>query len=69
MSHVDLKILRKGKKLTQQQVADLAGISRPYYTMLENDKKHEHSPKIEIVIKLADVLGFSWEEYFEYINK
>ena len=63
---VNLKDLRKSRGLTQQQVAELVVISRPYYSMLENDlTEFKHSPTIDILKRLAKVLGFKWEDYYK----
>ena len=67
---VNLKELREGLGLTQQQVADKAKISRPYYSMLENDlTDFKYSPKIDILRRLAKILGFKWEHYYEIVEQ
>ena len=48
-----LKSKRKEMKYTQQQVADKLGISRSYYSDIENKKK---MPNGSIVFKLNEVL-------------
>ena len=63
---VNLKELRRSRGLTQLQVAKLAKISRSYYSMLENDlTEFKYSPAIDTLRRLADVLGFEWEDYYE----
>ena len=70
MRRVNLKELRKGLGLTQQQVADKASISRPYYSMLENDlTDFKYSPKIDILRRLAKVLGFEWADYYKTVEQ
>ena len=54
-----VKAVRLKKKLTQQQVAEKANISQPYYNMIENDR--EHPPTIYAIEKVADVLDFDAE--------
>ena len=49
-----IKILRKYRKLTQTQLADQAGISRPYLTEIETGKK---DGSIRAMKALAEVLG------------
>ena len=44
---------RKELNLTQEEVARLAGILRPYYNMIENGKK---VPSLPIAKKIAKVL-------------
>lgn len=51
-----LKELRKAKKLTQQQLASMAGISQSYYTELENGRKTINANRME---SLSKALGVS----------
>ena len=39
MFHIKIKELRNEKKLTQQEVADYLGITRPAYTAYESGKE------------------------------
>lgn len=52
---------RKTLEKTQGEVAYLAGISRPYYNMIEAGKK---TPSPPIAQKIATVLGFDWIIFF-----
>ena len=52
---------RKEKKLTQQEIADKIGVSRQYYTDLENEKR---SPSVGLAQKIGDVLGIDWTIFF-----
>lgn len=52
---------RKEKKLNHEQVAQLAGIDRTYYTKIENGA----TPSVKVAQKLADVLEFKWTIFFE----
>lgn len=56
-----LMTLRDAKGLTQEQVADLCDIKRPYYTMIENGKRR---PSVNVAKKLGAVLGFDWTIFF-----
>ncbi len=49
-----IKVLRKYKGMTQKELADNAGISRPYLTEIETGKK---DGSIRAMKALADVLG------------
>ena len=52
----ELKELRTEKKLTQQQVADLIGISLRSYKSYENDEKKSDTLKYRYIVeKLAEV--------------
>ncbi|MBM4762746.1 helix-turn-helix transcriptional regulator [Bacillus sp. B15-48] len=53
---------RKQKKFTHQQVADLTGIKRQYYGMIENG---ERTPSVETAKKIAEILEFEWTLFFE----
>jgi len=69
LRQVDLKALRKKADLSQQVVADKAGISRSYYAMLENDRiKKIHNPTVVVLERLADVLDFTWTDYYKNVD-
>ncbi|PEL12697.1 helix-turn-helix transcriptional regulator [Bacillus sp. AFS017336] len=53
---------RQQKKLTHEQVANEVGISRQYYSMIENG---ERSPSVNVSKKIALVLNFDWTIFFE----
>ena len=57
-----LKQIRESSKQTQQEVADKAKISRPYYTRIE---KGEYEIPISTAKRIAAVLGFDWTLFFE----
>lgn len=52
----NLKMLRAERKLTQQEIAKKAKISRTYYADVENSR---YNPSFETLESLADVLGVS----------
>ncbi len=54
--------LRNKKGLSQEAVAEKAGISRVYYTMIENGTK---CPAPKVAKNLAKVLGIEWTIFFE----
>ncbi|MCU6798032.1 helix-turn-helix transcriptional regulator [Paenibacillus sp. WQ 127069] len=53
--------IRNIKEYTQEQVADLCEIKRPYYTMIETGKRR---PSVDVAKKIAIVLGFEWIIFF-----
>ncbi|MCL6455093.1 MAG: helix-turn-helix domain-containing protein [Alicyclobacillus sp.] len=57
-----LESIRKAKRLTHQEVAVRAGISRHYYTMIANGNRR---PSVEVAQRIANVLGFDWTIFFE----
>lgn len=52
---------RKTKDLTQQEMADLIGISRQYYNDIENGKR---KPSVSTAKKIEGVLGVDWTIFF-----
>lgn len=57
-----LKEKREQKGLTQEQAAELCGISRSYYTHIENQVK---TPTVRVAKKIANVLEFDWACFFQ----
>lgn len=53
--------IRNLKNLTQNEVADLAGISRVAYTNIENGRR---IPSVKTAKKIAEVLNFDWKDFF-----
>jgi transcriptional regulator with XRE-family HTH domain len=56
-----LRALRKRSTYTQEELAARAGITTTYLAMLERGERE--SPSWEIVVKLAESLGVSTEEF------
>lgn len=56
----NIKKYRKEKNLTQQDLADLAGISRQYVTDIENENRNKHIT-IAILGKIADAMNVNIE--------
>ncbi|KIL37964.1 hypothetical protein SD70_29720 [Gordoniibacillus kamchatkensis] len=52
---------RNIKGLTHEQVAELAGIERSYYTKIENGL----TPSVKVAKSIAAVLDFNWIIFFE----
>lgn len=65
---INLKVLRRKKGFTQKEIAEIIGISKSYYAMLETYKR---KPSIKLAKKISNILSFSWEDFFieEYTNK
>ena len=55
-------LIKKRSGLTQRQVADMAGISRSYYTEIEKGTK---TPKVESAKRLGEALGFDWKLFYD----
>lgn len=62
MKRYKLLNFRKGKHLTQEELAKLAGIKRNYYGLIENGKRN---PSLEIAMKIAKALNEKVEDVFE----
>ena len=52
-----IKALRKSKRMTQQMLANSAGLSLPYIKKIENDGQYHRNPGPDAVKKLAGALG------------
>ena len=59
----ELKNLRIEKKLTQQEVADLVGISLRSYKTYENDEKKRDTIKYKYIIEQLTKINFIDEEH------
>lgn len=59
---VDLKVLRIEKKMTQQEVADLVGISLRSYKSYENDKEKQDTIKYNYIIEQLSKINYIDEE-------
>ena len=57
----NLRRLRHAKSMSQEELADLAGINRNYVGMLERE---QHSATVDMLEKLADVLEADPVEFF-----
>jgi transcriptional regulator with XRE-family HTH domain len=49
-----LRAARETAGLTQEALADAAGIDRTYVSLLERDKK---SPTVSVLVRICDALG------------
>jgi len=58
----NLRRLRRSKRLSQEELADRAGINRNYVGMLERE---ENSATVDMLEKLADVLNVDPIEFFK----
>lgn len=58
---VDLRSKRKALGYTTVKVAQLAGITRQYYSYIEHGK---NVPSVKVAKKLGEILGFDFYELF-----
>ena len=57
----NLRQARNAKGLSQEELADRADVNRNYVGMLERE---EHAATVDMLEKLADVLGIDPTEFF-----
>ena len=62
VKHMNIKLEREKKLLTQQQLADLVGVDRTLISKIENGAA---TPSVTTAKKIAAVLGFDWVKFFE----
>jgi putative transcriptional regulator len=58
-----IRDLRAGREMTQQDLADRVGVTRQTVIAMEQDK---YSPTLETAFKVALVLGVPLEQCFQY---
>lgn len=58
---MNLKQIRKAKRMTQTEVAEKCGIKRLRYRTYESGKRQ---PRPEIAMRIANVLEFDWTEFY-----
>ncbi|UZD22287.1 helix-turn-helix transcriptional regulator [Algoriphagus halophytocola] len=57
-----VKLLRKAKELSQEDLADKSGLNRPYISAIEQGKRNV---SLEVIEKLAEALDIEIKEFFE----
>ncbi|AFL99474.1 putative transcriptional regulator [Desulfitobacterium dehalogenans ATCC 51507] len=62
MTRYWLAKIRLEAEKTHEEVAEVVGIKRQYYSMIENG---ERNPSVKVAQKIAEVLGFKWTLFFE----
>ncbi len=59
----NIRIFRISQNLTQQELADMTGLSREYISDIENDGKNKHF-SIETLIKISTALDKDIKLFF-----
>lgn len=59
----NIKKFRLEQKLTQQELADISGVSRQYICDIENNKRNKHIT-IAILGRIADAMDLNIVEFF-----
>ncbi|MGG0719250.1 helix-turn-helix transcriptional regulator [Robertmurraya massiliosenegalensis] len=58
-----IRILRKSRSLSQEEVAKLCDVSRQTINAIENNK---YGPTLQLAFRLADILEVKVDELFIY---
>ncbi len=58
-----IKELRKKQSLSQEELADIAGLDRTYINSVENGKRNISLINIE---KIANAFGLSLKDFFDF---
>ena len=61
-----VNVLRKGKGLSQEELAEKSGLNRPYISAIEQGKRNV---SLEVIEKLAEALEIEIKEFFEVLIK
>ena len=61
---MQLKTARKLARLTQKELADLAGVDDSFISVVENGQRDIHAVSYATVVRLARALGVEPEELF-----
>ena len=59
-----IKRFRRQKKLTQQNLVDITGMSREYICDVENEKRNKHLT-IAVLGRIADAMKIDITEFFK----
>ncbi len=57
----EIRVYRAKKRITQDELADLLGVSRQNLSAIENNK---YFPSLELALKIAKVFGCTVDELF-----
>ena len=61
---VKLKKIRESYGFTQQQLADIVGISRNHYGQIETGEK---KPGLDVALRIKNALGYTKDDIWENI--
>lgn len=59
-----LRKIRETAKLSQAQVAAMAGISQNYYSTIESGTRG-NPLNVDVAKRIASALGFEWTRFYE----
>ena len=58
----NIKELRKGKRIRQEDLAEIMGVTRQTIIAIENNK---YDPTLELAMKISEFFGVSVNEIFQ----
>lgn len=61
---INLKQLRTNIGKSQEEIADMAGVSQQYYSFIENGDRGKKLP-VPTAKKIAGALGIDWTRFYE----
>jgi transcriptional regulator with XRE-family HTH domain len=61
---INLKQLRTDIGKSQEEIADMAGVSQQYYSFIENGDRGKKLP-VPTAKKIAGALGIDWTRFYE----
>ena len=47
---------------TQQQIAEQAGITQSYYSMIESGQR---TPQVALAKRLGEIMDFDWQKFYD----
>ena len=65
MEDRNLESIRLEKKLSHNEIADLSGISRSFYTLIENGNR---TPSIGVAKRISLALNLTLDEFFHVLE-
>lgn len=61
-----IKVLRAGREMTQEELAEKVGVTRQTILAIE---KNKYSPSLKLAFEIAEVFGVGIEKVFYLTNK
>lgn len=65
MEGKNLESIRLERKLSHNEIADLSGISRSFYTLIENGNR---TPSIKVAKRISLALDLTLDEFFHALE-
>lgn len=62
IANMDISVIRKGKGLSQADLADIVGVDR---TLVSHIERGVATPSVKVAKALASTLGIDWTRFFD----